>query len=93
MTDLAQLQSQLEEMSQGAKDIISNAQTPEQLEQLRLDFLGKKGKLSQILGAMGKLPAPDRPVIGALANDVKVLVQTLLDDRKTTLQRLEIAKN
>ncbi len=92
MTDLAQLQSQLEEMSNGAKDIISGAQTADQLEQLRLDFLGKKGKLSQILGAMGKLPAPDRPVIGALANDVKVLVQTLLDERKLTIHRLEIAQ-
>ncbi|MFN3361534.1 MAG: phenylalanine--tRNA ligase subunit alpha [Pseudanabaenaceae cyanobacterium] len=92
MTDLAALRTQLEEMSAGVKDLINGAQTPDQLEQIRIDFLGKKGKLSQILGAMGKLPPADRPVIGALANEVKELVQSLLEEKKTALQQAEIAR-
>jgi phenylalanyl-tRNA synthetase alpha chain len=53
-------------------------------------YLGKKGKLSKILGGMGKLSAKDRPRIGALANQVKTALQMSIDERKTALQDAKI---
>jgi len=62
----------------------------ETLEQLRVKYLGKKGQLSQILGGMGKLSPEERPQAGAMANEVKTVVQQSLDDRRASLQAEQI---
>jgi phenylalanyl-tRNA synthetase alpha chain len=90
MSKLSDLESQLTTLQQEAKEAIAAANTLEQLEQLRIKYLGKKGSLSQVLGGMGKLDATERPQIGALANDVKEILQTGLDQKKTALQEAAI---
>ncbi|MBD2464258.1 phenylalanine--tRNA ligase subunit alpha [Oscillatoria sp. FACHB-1407] len=89
-TVLNELESQLTHLRQEAQDAIANTTTLEQLEQLRIKYLGKKGSLSQVLGGMGKLDASDRPRIGALANEVKEVLQTALDQKRETLQAAQI---
>ncbi len=46
-----------------------------------MGLLGKKGKLSGVLGAMGKLPGDERPLVGQRANVLKDQVQGLLGER------------
>jgi phenylalanyl-tRNA synthetase alpha chain len=92
MSDLETLTSQLQELSTKAIDAVQTADTPEQLEQVRVEFLGKKGALSKVLGGMGKLPGADRPKIGAIANEIKQTLQTQLDQQKNALRQAEIAK-
>lgn len=87
---LNELEAQLTALQQDAQGAIVSATTLEQLEQLRIQYLGKKGSLSQVLGSMGKLDASDRPRIGALANIVKEAVQTNLDQARSTLQAAQI---
>jgi phenylalanyl-tRNA synthetase alpha chain len=89
-TQLSDLESQLTALRQDAQDAIRTTATLEQLEQLRIKYLGKKGSLSQVLGGMGKLDASDRPRIGALANEVKEALQTDLEQKKTALQAAQI---
>ncbi|GAB4217485.1 MAG: phenylalanine--tRNA ligase subunit alpha [Synechococcales cyanobacterium] len=79
------MDDQLTTLCQDALSAIADSPTLENLEQIRVDFLGKKGKLSRILGMMGKLPPEDRPRFGALANETKEQVQTALDARKDAL--------
>lgn len=86
MTQLSDLEAQLTTLQQEAKAAIADATTLEQLEQLRIKFLGKKGSLSQVLGGMGKLDASERPRIGAQANTVKEEIQTGLDEKRNALQ-------
>jgi phenylalanyl-tRNA synthetase alpha chain len=43
-----------------------------------------------VLGGMGRLSAEERPRIGALANEVKEVVQTGLDQKKAALQAAQI---
>ena len=38
-------------------------------------FLGKKGKLSEVMKELGRLPAADRPLVGAAANKVKQAIE------------------
>lgn len=45
------------------------------LEQIRIKFLGKKGELTSVLRGMGELSAEERPVIGALANEVRGYIE------------------
>jgi phenylalanyl-tRNA synthetase alpha chain len=87
-TDLAQ---QLSTLQQQAADEIASVTSLEDLDQLRVTYLGKKGKVSKILGGMGKLSAAERPQIGALANQVKDALQAQLEHRKTDLQTAQIA--
>lgn len=89
-TTLNELESQLTHLRQEAQEAIANVTTLEQLEHLRIKYLGKKGSLSQVLGGMGKLDASDRPRIGALANEVKEALQSDLDKKRDALQAAQI---
>lgn len=87
---MSNLETQLAELRQSAQQEIANVATLEDLEQLRIKYLGKKGSLSQVLGGMGKLDASERPRIGALANEVKDSLQSDLDRRRDLLQAAQI---
>ena len=87
-----ELETQLEALRADARGAIAAADSLEQLEQLRVNYLGKKGQLSQILRGMGKLSAADRPRIGALANEVKEALQGDLEKGSELLRAAEIQK-
>ena len=88
MTD--SIQEQLKELNTAAVEAIVSADSLDELEKLRVKYLGKKGELSQILRGMGKLSAQERPAVGSLANVVKEEVQTSLEKRKQDLQQAQI---
>jgi phenylalanyl-tRNA synthetase alpha chain len=87
---LSDIEAQLADLRENAQTEIATAETLDELEQLRVNYLGKKGQLSKILGGMGKLDPGDRPRIGASANQVKDTVQSALDHRRTQLQTAQI---
>ena len=84
---LADITGQLEALEADAAAAIADAADATALEQLRIDLLGKKGKLSGVLGAMGKLPGDQRPLVGQRANVLKAQVQGLLQERQTNLKQ------
>ena len=55
------------------------------LEQLRVDYLGKKGQLTELLKGLGKLPADERPGAGEKINETKRAIQQALDTRRQAL--------
>ncbi len=87
---MSQLETQLVDLQKAAVTAIAAADSLDVIEQLRVNYLGKKGELSQILKGMGKLDAAERPRIGAVANDVKDVVQNALEQKKTDLQTAQI---
>jgi len=88
---LSELSAQLESLEAEAARSIASASTPSELEDLRIALLGKKGRLSAVLGAMGKLSAQERPVVGQRANVLKDQVQSLLGERLATVQAAAMA--
>ena len=82
--------TQLQELNTEAVKAIADTQSLEELEQLRVKYLGKKGQLSQILRGMGKLSPEERPTVGSQANVVKENIQTSLEQQKQALQQAEI---
>ena len=78
---LQQLTDQLDALEAEAVSAIAAAADADALEQLRVSLLGKKGRLSGVLGAMGKLPSEERPLVGQRANVLKTQVQNLLGER------------
>ena len=60
------------------------------LEQLRVQYLGKKGELTALMQTLGKLSAEERPKAGALINAAKNSVQDAMNARKTELEAAEL---
>ncbi len=89
-TDLGNLKLQLQSLSSDATVAINNTETIEQLEQIKVAYLGKKGFLPHILGAMGKLSPAERPQIGEIANEVKQILQNQLEEKRHALQQAEM---
>ena len=89
---LQQLTDQLDQLEAQAAQEIAAAADAAALEELRVGLLGKKGRLSGVLGAMGKLPGDERPVVGQRANVLKEQVQSLLSDRLKAVKSAAMAE-
>lgn len=89
-TQVNDLQEQLEQLRSNAQNAIAQCQNLDDLESLRVNYLGKKGQLSQILRNLGKLGPEERPKIGAAANEVKEAIQNSLQQQRVTLQTAQI---
>ena len=61
-----------------ALSFILEAKGERELEEIRLQFLGKSGKLTLTIKGIAKLPIEKRPEIGVLANDVKKQIEDAL---------------
>lgn len=77
------MQEQLDRIKREALDVLKQTSLPEELERVRVEFLGKKGKLTAILRGMGELTPEERPKIGALANTVREDIEKVLEYKKT----------
>ncbi|QNJ29418.1 phenylalanine--tRNA ligase subunit alpha [Synechococcus sp. A15-24] len=89
---LQQLTDQLDALEQQATTEIFEASDAAALEQLRVGLLGKKGRISGVLGAMGKLPGSERPLVGQRANVLKTQVQSLLAERLAAVKQAAMAE-
>lgn len=89
---LQALTDQLEQLEAQASAEIAAAGSPAALEALRVALLGKKGRLSGVLGAMGRLPADERPLVGQRANVLKELVQAQLGERLAGMKATALAE-
>ena len=56
------------------------------LEQLRIEYLSKKGKVSQLMAQMKDLPNDEKPKFGQLVNDLKNEVTKAIEDKKAELE-------
>ena len=54
------------------------ADTGADLEQIRIQYLGKKGELTSVLRGMGALSPEERPIVGQIANEVRAVIESAL---------------
>ncbi len=78
--DLTSIQDQVREG-------VAKALTPEALEELRVQILGRKGSLTQVMHQMGKLDPEERPIMGKMANDVRAQVVAAIEKRKVEITK------
>ncbi|MBP0022371.1 MAG: phenylalanine--tRNA ligase subunit alpha [Cyanobacteria bacterium SBLK] len=90
MTSPNEIETQLTNLKTEATSAIAATDALDDLESLRVKYLGKKGQLSQVLRGMGKLSAEERPKIGAIANEVKEAIQNALEATRNTLESAKI---
>lgn len=75
----------LESLTSSALQAIEQAGNAAELDNLRVQYLGKKGSLTEQLKSLGKLPAEDRPAAGAAINQCKQQVQKAINLRKEAI--------
>ena len=63
---------------------------PAELEQAKARYLGKEGRLSELLKGLGKLSAEERPAAGARINQVKQSIESALQQRRDELQQRQL---
>ncbi|MGA0151121.1 MAG: phenylalanine--tRNA ligase subunit alpha [Luminiphilus sp.] len=80
----------LDDLKNEATAAIASAVDVAALEKLRVDLLGKKGRVTDLLKSLGQLDAAERPKAGAEINAVKQLLNNAISDRKQVLQSAAI---
>jgi phenylalanyl-tRNA synthetase alpha chain len=80
----------LELLGDQAKKSVVEAADLAALDQVRVQYLGKKGELTGLLKGLGKLSPEERPAAGARINEVKQQVQNLINQRVAELEKIAI---
>lgn len=86
------MKHQLESIRKSIENDIKNTKTNQDLENIRIKYLGKKGELTSILKQMGKLSAEERPIIGKLANEVRSSIEQKLKEQLKKIKSIENTK-
>ncbi|MBR6525825.1 MAG: phenylalanine--tRNA ligase subunit alpha [Clostridia bacterium] len=68
---------------------LNEATTSQQLDQIRVSVLGKKGALTALLRGMGQIPAEERPAMGQIINEKREELTALLDEKQQELKQKE----
>ena len=71
---------------------IKNSESLQQLNDLRVMYLGKKGKLTELLRGLGNLSKEERPIMGALVNEAKEELNSEITKREEELKKIELNK-
>lgn len=82
----------LSSLTQEALQLVVKADNLDSLEQVRVDFLGKKGHLTALLKTLGQLSAEERPEAGAKINAAKEQISHALSAKKAALEEAQIAQ-
>tara|TARA_B110000285_G_scaffold222359_1_gene276436 strand:+ start:71 stop:1078 length:1008 start_codon:yes stop_codon:yes gene_type:complete len=73
-------------------DAVAQAADEAALDQVRVQYLGKKGELTQQLKSLGKLSAQERPAAGAKINEAKQQVQDAITVKRTMMAANALSK-
>lgn len=83
------MEQEIAKIREEALKDLSAANTMEALQEVRLKYLGKKGALTRVLRGMGGLSPEERPRLGQLANEVRVLLENGIERMLEDLSRQE----
>jgi len=80
------MKDQISNIRIAAEAELAACTAPDKLEELRVKYLGKKGELTAVLKGMGGLSAEERPIVGALANEVREFLEESIETKRNALE-------
>lgn len=80
------MREQLEQIRAEAEAAMEEAASLQELDAVRVKYLGKKGELTAVLKTMGKLSPEERPKVGQMANEVREVITAGIDRRNELLK-------
>jgi len=66
---------------------LTAADTLEKLNEVRVNVLGKKGELTEVLKGMKDVSPEDRPKVGQMVNDTRAVIESTLEEMTKKLER------
>ena len=84
------MKEKLQAILQEALTATQSVQTQQEVEELKVRYLGKKGELTAILKQMGSLSAEERPVVGQMANEVRAQIETAVREKLEVIKEKAI---
>ncbi|WIW71752.1 MULTISPECIES: phenylalanine--tRNA ligase subunit alpha [Anaerosinus] len=85
------MEQQLKSLKAEAIQAFSAAENLNALNELRVEYLGKKGSLTTILRGLGALSPEDRPKVGQMVNEVRAELESMLNNKNNELKAIELA--
>jgi len=86
------MKDRLEEIKNQATAEINDAKTLEEIENIKVKFLGRKGELNTIRRGIKDLSPEEKPVIGDLANKVAGEIEIKINEKHQKLYKIEISE-
>ena len=80
----------LEQLVQDGLNAVEKADNLQALDQIRVEYLGKKGVITQQAKTLGKLSAEERPAAGQKINEAKGQVEQAINARRADLEKAAI---
>ncbi len=85
-------QANLSELTEQALAAIAAANSVKDLDAIRVEYLGKKGRLTAQLKTLGQLPAEERSAAGASINAAKQSLQAAIEQQRVGLETAALAE-
>lgn len=86
------MKEKIKELETGAIAKIAAAVDTDELNAIRVKYLGKKGEFTAILRGMGSLSAEERPLVGKIVNSSKAEVEKAINARMSELKNKAMAE-
>jgi phenylalanyl-tRNA synthetase alpha chain len=86
------MKAQLETWQHEVETALASLDEAKSIDQLRVKYLGKRGLITLAVREIGKLPPAERPLMGKVANDVKAMIEQLIDLRLAEVQAQQLQK-
>lgn len=80
------MEEQLLALKEACLAKLANVTNLAELQEIRVEFLGKKGQLTSILKGLGKLSPEERPVVGAKVNELRALIEEEFTAKQNILE-------
>ena len=71
---------------------INSSEQLDKLNEIRVNFLGKKGELTAVLKSMKEVAPEDRPKVGQLVNDARLAIEEKLEEKRAAFAKKSEAK-
>lgn len=79
------MKKELEQLRDKAKEEITKVASVDALEEFRKKYLGRRGEIARVMKGLKDLASDQKPIVGQIANDVKLQIQEVYDQMLTLL--------
>ena len=80
------MKDQILKIKENAEKDVSNAKSLQELNDVRVKYLGKKGELTAVLRGMGSVAPEERPIIGGFVNEARDIIENKIELKEKELK-------
>lgn len=83
------MKEKMDAIKNAALEMIEKAQTSQDLNDVRVKYLGKSGEISLLMRDMANVPKEERPFMGKLVNELRTAVESVLNQKTQLVEEQE----